>query len=369
MQFDMHSYQAIMQNVFSANKDMNVIGVHVRRLISNVSSEKYIGCVYCKNQHGEEVCVNINNSASQTMLYYPETQKTEFIGSLPNLKFSYTCGAYYEKNGYAYGFPRNSNKLLRININEKTVEEIDIGLDHFKIADKEILYGHHYGGALINDKIILPPRVGANYILCIDLNNYTCKKIFSPVLETNRFNGAILHPNGNIYFMPSNKSSVIEFDPLTENVGIIGQPVPVNLFGGTVYLDGCIYSFSQKEGLYRIDIANSKTELVTDKAGDTPIGGCYGTITHFNGKIYGIPGNFSNLCEYDPVTEKARIYCTFDDGRFNKDKWAGGQLLTNGNIYMVPAFGRFVAEIVFDGEPVISEEMRGLIFSGKFKGM
>ena len=369
MRFDMRSYQSILQNTFSANKDMNAKGIQVRRLVSNVSSAKYVGCVYCKNQHGEEVVVSINNSAAQTMLYYPETQKTEFIGDLPDLKFSYSCGAYYDKNGYVYGFPRNSNKLLKIDINEKTVEETDIGLDNFVIDDKEIIFGHHYGGVLVGDRIVLPPRVGANYILCIDLNNYTCKKIFDPIWETNRSNGAVLHPNGKIYFTPFRKSSVVEFDPLTESVRTVGDPVPVNLFGGTVYSDGCIYSFSQQTGLYRIDAGNSKTELVTDKAENTPIGGCYGTITHFNGKIYGIPGNSNDLYEYDPAAEKVRIYCTFDDGKFNEAKWAGGQLLTNGNIYLVPAFGRFAAEIAFDGEPVISDEMCELIFYGMFKGM
>lgn len=360
-------YNKILSETFSQNRNIVPLGIRLREKISHETSGKYVGCVYCRNQHGEEVCVNINNSAPYTMLYYPRTGKSEFIGNLQDLHFSYTCGAYYEKTDCVYGFPRNSNKLLKIDINGKTVEEIDVGLDD--IFDKNTVYGHHYGGALIGDKIFSPPRKGANYILCIDLGKYTCRKISGPVLNINKFNSAVPHPNGRLYFMPYNNSSVTEFDPITESVRVIGNYVPVNLFGGTVYSDGCIYSFSQGIGLYRIDPVNNKTELIADRSGTVPIGGCYGTITHFNGKIYGIPGRSNNLCEYDPMTGKVRIYCTFDDGRFNDAKWAGGALLTNGSIYLVPAFGRFTAEIAFNGSPICSNAMADLIYSGYFKGM
>lgn len=360
-------YNEILSKTFSQNKSMVPLGLNLREKISDESSGKYVGCVYCKNQHGEEVCVNINNCAPQTMLYYPRTGKSEFIGNLPNLHFSYTCGAYYNKTNLVYGFPRNSNNLLKIDINNKTVEEIHIGLND--IFSSNTVYGHHYGGVLTNGKIFIPPRMEANYILCIDPEKHTCKKISDPVLNVNKFNSAVMHPNGKIYLMPYNNSSVTEFDPLTESIKVIGNFVPVNLFGGAVYSDGCIYSFSQGAGLYRIDPANNKTYLIADKAGNTPIGGCYGTVVHFNGKIYGIPGRSNNFCEYDPSTGKTRIYCQFDDGRFNDAKWAGGQLLTNGNIYMVPAFGRFTAEIAFSDSPNISDDMLNLIYSGYFKAL
>lgn len=367
MQLNSKLYSEILSETFCRNKTIIPLGIRLKEKIADVFSAKYVGCVYCKNQHGEEVCVNINNSAQHTMLYYPRTGKSEFIGNLPGLHFSYTCGAYYDKHDCVYGFPRNSNQLLKIDINNKTVEEIEIGMDD--IFDKNTVYGHHYGGILFGDKIIIPPRSGADYILCINLCEYTFHKINDPILKVNRFNSVVLHPNGRIYFMPYNNSSVSEFDPQTESIRVIGNYVPVNLFGGTVYSDGCIYSFSQQAGLYRTDVQNNKTELVTDKCGAVPIGGCYGTVTHFNGRIYGIPGNSKNFIEYDPTKEKVRIYAAFDDGRFNKAKWAGGQLLSNGNIYLTPAFGRFTAEIEFNNAPKISDDMERLLFGSYFNGL
>lgn len=357
-------YKKTLEKTFSDNHDVNASLVS---LVSLVSLEKYVGCVYCRDGMGRDVCVSINNSSKTTMLYYPEQRKIEYIGNLSGLSFSYTGGWFYDKDGCVYGFPRNSNKLLKVDLNNRDVEEIDIGLSIGDIDQGEIVYGHHYGGVLLGDKIYCPPRL-YDYILLIDLKNYSCQKIHSPLLRDHRYNGAMLHPNGKIYFTPFNHSAYGCFDPDNETFRLIGDRLPVNVFGGTIYSDGSIYSFAQGKGLYRLDVEGERVELLCEKTIDEiDIGGSYGTITHYNGRIYNIPGNTKNFIEYDPKSRLCKRVFSFDDGRFNKAKWAGGQLLKNGNIYLTSAFGRFAAEITF-GEVKSNSFFEELLYAGYFKG-
>lgn len=367
MQFD--EYKDILLDTFEKNKDMKVTLVSLGPMLEMTANEKYVGCVYCMDKMGRGVCVCINNSASKTMLYYPETKTVEYIGDL-KLDHSYSTGVYYDADGCVYGFPRNSNKLLKIDINNKTVEEIDIALDASSdIANLKKHFGHHYGGTLVGDRIICPPRA-SKYALVIDLKNYTHEKIYSEIFEKNHYSCSVLHPNGKLYFMPLRSSAVAEFDPDNNEIRLIGEPSPLSLFGGAVYSDGCIYCFTHTdESIFRIDIANRKCEMVINKPNKGHANGSFGAIVHFNGKIYNIPGNSANFYEYDPRTNQSKIFCTFNDGRYYSAKWAGGVLLPNGNIFLVPCRGRFAAEISFDREPVISDDMLALIKAGRFNAL
>lgn len=92
--FDEKKYQKTLQLTFEANKDVKFQHISLIRCIASKSSGKYVGCVHCHDNSGEEVCVNINNSAAETMLYYPGKNSTEFVGRLTGLHFSYTGGCF-----------------------------------------------------------------------------------------------------------------------------------------------------------------------------------------------------------------------------------------------------------------------------------
>ena len=366
MPFDEEKYYKTLAETFRANRDINFSHIDLIELVpGGGGGEEFVGCVHCKDNSGRELCVNINNSAGKTMLYYPDERKTEYIGNLAGLKFSYTGGGIFD--GKVYGFPRNSNKILEIDIKARQVEEIDIGLPFVPVEDKKVIFGHHYAGIMLGNVIVTPPRLH-NEIWLIDVKSKTYRRAQHEILDKNHYNGAVLHPNGKIYFTPMKGSRVAELDLVNSTIRTVGEPVSNPLFGGIAYSDGCIYSFSQIVGLYKINPRENKVEMIRDKTDDgILIGGSYGTICHYNGKMYNIPGNSANLYEYNPETEKCKVACTFKDGRFNEAKWAGGALLENGNIYLVPAFGRFVAEIKFEGEVKISDDMRQLIYEQYFK--
>lgn len=368
MQFSEEQYSSVLNKCFADNKGMRPLFISLSGLISKEKEVKYAGCVYGRDGNNEPMCVNINNSANRTMFYYPLTKRIEYSRNCIDANYSYTGGVYYGKDKCVYGFPRNSTGLLKIDPNEKTIEEISLGLEEYDFK-KNMAFGRHYGGVLSGKSMISPPRA-SDYVLIINLDDYSVQKIHSAVFEKNKFSSAVLHPNGKVYFSPMRGSRVVEFDPETHELQTIGEPVYGSIFGGTVYSDLCIYGFSQTGiGLYRIDVKNRKVEVVVEKINGKEVNNSYGTFTHFNGKIYNIPGNTRYLFEYDPETGNSRICQEFDDGRFNFAKWAGGSLLPSGNIYLTPAFGRFAAEITFNKPANISQQMLNLMECGYFNGM
>lgn len=261
---------------------------------------------------------------------------------------------------------RNSDKLLDIDIDNKRVQEVDCGLDTTGLNTKTV-QGHHYGGVMKDHIAVIPPRLSED-VLMIDIERRTLKHGVHQIFRENNYNGAVLHPNGKIYFTPMHGSTAAEFDLESLSVRLIGERVKNSLFGGIVYTDGCIYSFSQNKGLYRIDPKQGRVDMILEKTKHgTLIYGSYGTVVHYNGLIYNVPGNSPYVYEFDPGSGECNVVSTFNDGRFNQAKWAGGALLENGNIYLTPAFGRFVAELQFDRMPIVSEDMKELIYSQHLK--
>jgi len=256
---------------------------------------------------------------------------------------------------------------LKFSLDRDDVQEIEIGyeieedLKNYKLRH----LGHHYSGVLYQNTIISPPR-SSSYILVINIEECSCRRIYNKIFDTNRYNSCLKHPNGKIYFTPMKGSRVAEFDPSSENITIFGEPVLANLFCGSIHTNGNIYSYSGSGGigLYAIDPESKTVNLIHKKTNKgTVIYGSYGSILHYNLKIYSTPGNTPYFYEYDPETNICRTYAKFQDGRFDKAKWAGSCLLENGNIYLVPAFSRFGAEIIFDKKPVITDSMKALLYS------
>jgi len=321
---------------------------------------KYVGCVHCHD--GDERCVCVCSSAEKALLWNCDIKQFSQVGCLKYLHFSYTGGIYYEKDKCVYGAPRNAEKLLRINTDTWEVSQIGI-LDEADVTTN--VYGHHYCGRLVGNCLYCPPRL-ADYLLVINLDTYEIDKIYHPVFKDNCYNGAILHPNGKLYFTPMRGSRLAEFDPGSMSIRMIGPKISAYLFGGCTYSDGRIFSYSTK-GLYEVNLQEDTVRLICGETVEKiAIYGSYGTVLHYNGKIYNIPGDSPFFYEFEPKSMICRMLYRFSDGRFNKAKWAGGALLENGNIFLVPAFGRFAAEIVFDGEPQMDALLKGLVYSQYF---
>ena len=60
-----------------------------------------------------------------------------------------------------------------------------------------------------------------------------------------------------------------------------------------------------------------------------------------NGKIYGMPGNSTQILEIDPVNQTTSLFGSFS----GDNKWLGGVLAPNGKIYGIPFYSTQVLEI------------------------
>lgn len=118
-----------------------------------------------------------------------------------------------------------------------------------------------------------------------------------PFGATNQYLAGVLAPNGKIYFIPYNASTVLVVDPITNTS----------------------YTFGN---------------ITTAESGISN-GRYFGGVLAPNGKIYCAPGNASKVLVIDPVTETISYLAT--DLGTTAAKWANGCLAPNGKIYCAPS--------------------------------
>jgi hypothetical protein len=114
---------------------------------------------------------------------------------------------------------------------------------------------------------------------------------------TAKWAGGVLAPNGKIYGIPYNSTTVLEIDPSTKTTSTFGS------LSGTAKW--------------------------------------YGGVLAPNGKIYGIPLNSTTVLEIDPSTKTTSTFGSLS----GTNKWIGGVLAPNGKIYGIPYNSTTVLEI------------------------
>lgn len=303
--------------------------------------------------HGNKIYF-VPNGESEILIYDILSKQYQTYGNLPLADFKWTGGCKYNNNIYC--FPRSSNQLLEINLNSFENRLIDLNCNY--------LGEHHYGGVLTNDGVIYQPPRNTDHILKIDLNNFTTEKIYlSPKFLKLRFRycGSVMHPNGMIYFLPE-VGKVMCFNPKTKHISYIGERVNAMCFDAKVFSDGNIYGFSAySNGILKIDVINGKVEMIHNELSSKS----FGTKLGINGKLYNIPGDGNHFYEFDPV--KDEISVIGDTSEIDlKAKCAGGCIDKYGNIYCVPAHGKYMYILDFNNNNQISSELYNMIFDDSY---
>jgi hypothetical protein len=348
--YTIEEYKRTLSACFAENKDAVFGRVEVYGDFSSAVCN-FTGAVMTDDGR----IVGIPNSGNQVVIINPDFEEMGsepfelFNGAFEPEPFGWTGGVLYKGNVFA--LPRNSNAVLKINPNDKTAEKIALPTDYEKADGAQGRDFHHYSGALFDGKVYCTPK-GESHILVIDLDALNdgntraiCRRI---PCEARGYLGATLHPNGLIYFSPSDGQQVMVLDPVSEKVWFIGDKSIYGSFKMVVAPNGTIYGFSHSKGILKIDAANEQVTNVCEKSGIVP-SGIYGCSWGFNGKCYAYISNNIHLFEFNPDEERVSIPVVIDDGKFNYAKCAGGILAQDGSIWQVPAFGRFIYRIVFSG--------------------
>ncbi len=174
----------------------------------------------------------------------------------------------------------------------------------------------------------------------------------------NKFQGGVLAPNGNIYFIPTGATYVAIVNPYTRQVdttSISGLSSLLSKFyGGVVANNGKIYCIpgnssqilvinTRDNSTYYISgITNANYPTIT-----TDNQKWFGGVLSPNGKIYCIPYFSQCVMIIDPTNDSLDLtsitginkdnYPNLIDRTSNLESFAGGVLGPNGRIYCIPS--------------------------------
>lgn len=280
--------------------------------------------------------------SGDVMKYNVGSNEIKFLGPIEGKNYEYTGGAFDAKRRCIWGFPRNSNKLLKVDVDKDKLEEISLDVDY---KCDGIHDAHHYSGVLAGDYIYCPPRNKGEGILKIDLDSYKTYNLPIPCEDGAKlhFSGSILHPDGKVYFLPSGSNAVTVMDLKTEEIEIFPEKAGYMNFGGDVWVDGNIYCVCDI-GVIKIDVKNKETTVVNKFRNPERY---YGALFHPNGKLYACGFN-NDILEFDPGTSKVRIAAKQYDIQGGYSNNTIGQIMDDGNLYLTPCQGRFFTRCWFE---------------------
>jgi hypothetical protein len=163
---------------------------------------------------------------------------------------------------------------------------------------------------------------------------------FGSLSGSNKWGGGVLAPNGKIYGIPRNSTTVLEIDPATNTTTTFGSLSGSNKWrGGVLAPNGKIYGIPfDSTTVLEIDPATNTTTTFGSLSGSSKwVGG----VLAPNGKIYGIPLSSTTVLEIDPVAQTTTTFGSLS----GSNKWIGGVLAPNGKIYGIPLSSTTVLEI------------------------
>lgn len=318
-------YNFVMENRESEPK------TEIIKLTEKQHSFQYVGGQITDNKlYG---CVN---SATKMLKYDISTGDMEFVGDFSCVDFKWTGGGIYEDN--LYFFPRVENSLLIYSPTDNTFTKEECEFNY----EKE----HHYGGVITDNGIIYQPPRNTNHILKWDLNTKKCEKIYINNKEVCRYCSNIIHPNGYIYFIPEKDFDIIKMNIKTEKSEYLKTSFDCMCFNCVIGADGNIYGFRSATGDYGKGIVKINVECDTVELLHTECEfGAYGTKNAINGKIYAIPGYYNDVWEFDPFTNSIKKIYTVNQKC--DVHYAGGPIDINGDIYSVPVKADNVLKLSF----------------------
>jgi hypothetical protein len=254
-------------------------------------------------------------------------------------------GGVLAPDGKIYGAPTSSSALLII----------DPGVEPPAVTTQTLgaISGAWVGGSVgFDGKLYFCPRFDAD-VLRVDLSTGTPRidtigDVASLVTLSvgDLFSAGVLSPhNGRIYCAPFAFTRVLEIDPATASVQLVGPAVGgsgVRWYGAALAADGMIYAVPDgAPGVLRIDSAHEPVE-VTVIAG---LGGSYdGAALAASGAVFAMPWNSSTIGVYAPATQGHATLAAPAQAAA-AGLWAGGTLGLDGKIYGVPDHATHILEI------------------------
>lgn len=199
----------------------------------------------------------------------------------------------------------------------------------------------------VMNKIETEPTMFEKIVAAVNENSgieyTTTVSEFGEFSDSSKWNGGVLAPNGKIYGIPYNSTTVLEIDPVTQTATTFGSLSGSEKWnGGVLGPNGKIYGIPRESGTVLEIDPEARTATTFGNVEKPSSGIAYiGGVLAPNGKIYAIPYNAGNILKIDPEARTVSIFGTFSES----EKWSGGVLAPNGKIYGIPYGSSSVLEI------------------------
>lgn len=305
-------------------------------------------------------CLALPSNAPSVLKINPFNNTVTTFGDLSNqIHHGWLYhGGNLTSDGNVYAVPANATQVLKINPRDETIELIG-----------PIFPGKQkwFGGILASDGCVYGIPQNASSVLKIDPINNCVSVLGEGLLQDGKWkwHGGIAINNGNkIIGYPNNADAVLVVDVPTQRVYTIGdssvlksgrhripQDGRYKYLGGESTQDGkYTYLFPcDAEQVLRID--NLTEEVLT--VGPYLLEGENKYQNGFTGRdgcLYGVPQRASGvLCVIPPAADREEIidmlYCG-DDMVGCKDKFEGGVMGADDNIYCIPLRAKSLLKVV-----------------------
>jgi hypothetical protein len=151
------------------------------------------------------------------------------------------------------------------------------------------------------------------------------------VAGTLKWYGGVLAPNGCIYGVPRDSTTILKIDTSDDSVSTFGSlSGTAKWFGGVLAHNGIIYCIPHTSTeILKIDPSTDTTSTIGSLSGATKwVGG----VLAPNGCIYGVPYSSTSVLKIDPSTDTITTFGSLA----GSNKWCGGVLAPDGKIYCCP---------------------------------
>ena len=310
------------------------------------------------------LCVDIDAHWGRRPL--PEGQ-TDVVNLIPlpeehpdNMEWQWHGASMNMEKTHIYCIPSNAEKVLVVDVQNKTTSFIDIEYDQEKYPEfSPKVTNCWYGGIAGKDNAVYGMPYRAAGVLRIDCNDNTAKLIGPNYGVGKYFWHGGIQINGKIYAHPSHApDTVLVVDTNVDKRGEVTElPIhraeydkdPRNNYkwlGGAVGADGHIYCPAcDTSSILKINATTDHCETFgfVGKEKNKWQGGILGR----DNCIYTIPADGTHICRIltDPSVEGENPYQLLGGIPAHKDKWQGAGVGKDGSLYFVPENGYRVMRV------------------------